>query len=362
MLNDLGLDLVEQRPGELCLSTNVLKPALDTRDLISRADLIAWLPRKHSCITALKLGKGDPSLLMVTAPDLIPQRGSNLRSIVIQEHVTFNWAIVLEAMGSMRQLEELEVSTHIISEELARKLAHLLSESAESMTKVDLSGSIIRSTEMDLIMTGMSKCRELKELKFSATFGSNGLADCLDLLLSAQKLETLYVMEDYGDPFNPAFDVSINVQRNNEQVLAAVGDLLRGNTHLRELRYRLYDHTALEDVFNALETNTVLQCLVITGCDFHPSHHDSRIGTMLKAMLAENEALCSLTFQNCVVSLDAAVLVSEGLRENRNLQTFDVSTCKLDFPALQALCNALHQNATLRVLQVGSFTASLRER
>lgn len=363
VLNALGLDLVEERPGRLCLSTQILAPAFDTSDLnCTSADFFAWLPRKHWCIEALKLGKGDPHLLKVTAPDSLAGRASNLRRIAIQGFASFNWTIALDAVGPMQQLEELEVLNYMMTEELAPKLAQLISDAAESMTRIDLSGSIIWSAEVDVIMRGITKCRKLKELKFCATFGSTGLADCLNLLQSAENVETLYVMEDSGDPDDPTFDVSATVQQNNEQVLAAVADLLRRTTCLKELRYQLYEQDALEGVFKALETNTTLERLVIIGYEFHLPRHDSRIGAMLKAMLAKNRVLRSLTFEECAVGLGAAVLVSEGLSENRALEIFDVSTCELDFPAVHALCNALKQNVTLRSLHVGSFSASLCER
>lgn len=184
VLNALGLDLIEERPGRLCLSMQILAPAFDTSDLnCTSADFFAWLPRKHWCIEALKLGKGDLHLLKVTAPDSLAGRTSNLRRITIQGFVsfdcTFDWTIALDAVGPVQQLEELEVSNYMMTEELAPKLAQLISDSAESMTRIDLSGSIIWSSEVDIIMRGIAKCRKLKELKFWATFDSTGLADCL---------------------------------------------------------------------------------------------------------------------------------------------------------------------------------------
>lgn len=363
VLNAVGLDLVEEGPGRLCLSMQIPKPAFDISNLnCTSADFFAWLPRKHWCIEALELGKGDPHLLKVMAPDSLAGRASKLRRIAIQGFASFNWTVALDALGPVPQLEELEVSNYMLSEELAPKLAQLISDAAESMTRVDLSGSIIWSAEVDIIMRGIAKCRKLRELKFCANFESTGLADCLNALRSAENVETLCVMEDVGDPDDPTFVVNVNVQQNNQQVLAAVADLLRRNTRLKELRYQLYEQATLEGVFKALETNTTLERLVIIGYEFHLPYHDSRMGAMLKAMLAKNRVLRSLTFEECTIGLSAAVLVSEGLSENTTLEIFDVSTCELDFQVVRALCNALKQNVTLRSLNVGSFSASHFER
>lgn len=362
VLNVLGLDLTEQRPGKLCLSTQILRPAFDTSGLNSTsADFIAWLPRKHWCIEALKLGKGDAHLQRVTVPDSLAGRGSNLRSIVIQRPA-FNWAVALDAMRPIQKLEELKVSKYVVRQELASKLAQLIADGAESVTRVDLSRSVITGPEVDVIISAVAKCRKLRELKFCATFGSTGLADFLAVLQYGENLETLDVVEDSGNPDDPTYDVSITVQQNNAQVLAAVAELLTRNLRLKELCYTLYDQAALEGVFKALETNTVLESLVIRGHGFRPSDHDYKIGAMVKAVLARNQALRSLTFKECGICGSAAGVVSEGLRENRTLEVFDMSTCDLDFRAVQALFSALKQNVTLRSLQLDPFNTSLSER
>lgn len=362
VLNALGLDLAEPQPGKLCLSTQVAEGTFDMGNApFSTADFIVWLPRKHWCIEALKLGAGDLSCPTIVVPDSVAGRLPKLRSIVVSGRTNpRHWSVILGALGPVEHLEELQVSV-FIDDDLALRLARLLVTSAGSMKRVDLSQGPAYSEESDMLMCGISKCRKLRELRFCASFNLTGLADFTGWLQETETLEVLCIVEDPGDPDDPAFDDSdmeIDTEENNEAVVAAVVDLLRKNTSLKELRYQCYWCSRLGNAFKALETNTVLRCLEIVGSDFDHFHIDSRMGVVLNSMLVKNEALKSLTLENCTMSEGAAMLIASGLCGNRTLEVFDVSSCDLDFWVIQVLCSTLKENTTLHSLRLGSFRAS----
>lgn len=371
VLNALGLDLAEEQLGRLCLSTQVAECGFDMGDApFSTADFIVWLPRKHWCIEALRLGKGKPSCSTVVVPDSVAGRLTKLRSIVLEAHTQSDtWVVVLDALGPIDQLEKLEVST-FPNEDLALRLARLMATSAGSMTSVDLLGGHIWSGELDILMCGISKCLNLTKLRFCARFNLTGLADFTNWLRSTETLELLCIEEDPGDPDDPTIDndddddddeddkIEIDSDENNEELFVAIVDLLRRNTSLQELRYQRYRCSGLEKAFQALETNTMLRRLIITGGDFDVFRNDTKMGIALRSLLLQNEALQSLTFESCTMSVKSAILISEGLRKNRTLEVLDVSACDLEYPVVIALCSALKENTTLHSLRFGPFSAS----
>ncbi|KAH9364380.1 hypothetical protein HPB48_016255 [Haemaphysalis longicornis] len=362
VLNALGLDLAEPQPGKLCLSTQVAEGTFDMGNApFSTADFIVWLPRKHWCIEALKLSAGDLNCPTILVPDSVAGRLPKLRSIAVTGRTNSkHWSVVLDALGPVEQLEELQVSG-FIDDDLALRLARLLVTSAGSMKRVDLSQGPAYSKELDMLMCGISKCRKLRELQFFASFDLTGLADFTSWLQEIETLEVLCIYDDFDYPSDPTFedtDMEIDSNENNGAMLAFVVDLLRKNMSLKELRYDFYWRSSLGNVFKTLETNTVLRCLEISLSDFENVHIDPRMGIVLNSMLVKNEALKSLTFENYTMSEGDAMLIAAGLCRNRTLEVFDVSSCNLDFWVIQVLCSTLKQNTTLHSLRLGSFRAS----
>lgn len=359
VLHPLQLTLTEQRQGGLCLSSQYYETAADFDVLDTSYDttfFTVWLPKKHPCIKQLGLTPDFPDFNEVTIPD---DRTSppNLQRISIYKNASFDWAVLLNALGPIEQLEELEINEVDMSDSLASTIAQLVFDSAHCIKVFDLGDFYMHCSTANILMSNIPKCEELKELTFDANLSSAGMRDFRTLLQSTETLEKLCLSVYPNWGIDPTMEIDHN--ENNEKLLSAVGDLLRRNTTLTELRYRGQLHL-VTDILNALETNTALSFLTL-DVDMDSPEHGHAIGTALMSMLARNKGLCSLIIEDLAIDYDVAGPMSEGLQQNTTLECLDLSESTVSFSAHHALCNALSVNKTLCSLKIGSCEAEAAE-
>lgn len=359
VLRPLKLSLVEQQPGVLQLLTKQYR-------VEDAASFTVWLPRKHRCVKEIHLGEYFPHLgdhafptsvsnltrLELLTPSALPP--PNLRGISLSKLQERTWVLLLDGLGPVVHLEELAVS-HVKTTNHF-KLARLLSANVKSLRVISLVKMDFRREGGDVVMSGLLKCEKIEELTFDANLSSNGVQHFTKLLRSTESFRKLCLSEDTSYSSDPR-PGKCRRQRN-DQILAAVGDLLRRSTTLTELRYDGRHHPVTA-ILSALETNKVLKILTIRVPG--PAFNILR-GTELKSMLAKNQGLRLLKFEGCRIEDYVGMPLSEGLQYNIALEYLDLSSCFLRFPAAEALCVALGVNQTLRSLNLGHFNVAPGER
>lgn len=363
VLHPLQLNLTEQKRGVLCLSTQRYEttPGFDELDTPYHTTFFTvWLPKKHHCVEELRLTEDFPDFNVITVPYFDVRSPSNVQRISIDGYPTFDWSLLLDALGPIEQLQVLELSDPEVSGRMASSLARLLLNNAAFIKEFRLLYVSDMNCNMgDVLMCSISKCAQLTELTFDANLNSAGVRDFSTLLKSTETLEKLgvTVLPNFGsDP-----TMERNHDENNEKLLTAVGDLLRRNTTLTELRYR-GRVCLVRDILDALETNTTLRSFTLKVCITDQSNYGRVIRAALTSMLARNQGLRSLIFKDFEMDYGVAGLMSEGLKQNTTLECLDLTDSTTSFLALQALCSAFSVNRTLQSLKVGSCEAGADER
>lgn len=368
VLRAVQFRLVEEQPGKLCLRTWARESPVDFNRNgfpYDAAYVTAWLPRKHWCVEELSLNRWDLRPYGTAVPRPFPGlRPSGLRKISMTGNYSpgnapFDWAVVLDAMGPVEQLKSLRCPKLAISDSLASKLAQLLSANASSIRELWFSGCEIGSRASDILFRGISNCKTLVKLRFGVNLSQNSLTLLTKRLQSMETLEVLTLREGHEEDKNQTF-ASFG-QEHNMKGLSAVGDLLRRSTSLKKFRFQPLTPCGIRDCLAALETNTILSDLLISGRHFAQKNIDHDVGVSLRSMLAKNRELHSLTLFSFRVDYEAAVLISEGLQENSTLKTLCVTSSKLSFPAELALYSALKKNTVVQ-LQLDCYGCSVAER
>lgn len=360
VLHPLQLHLAEKTLGVLCLYK------MKTSDDYQKLDtgyhstfFTVWLPKKHKCVQEVKFYGGCLHFKMATIFDTVaPLSPSNLRHISIEAVTSLSCALLLDVLDPLKQLEELKLSDIAVTDSLSSKLARLLVTNADTLREFHLSRVRIPCNNANILVRCISKCKKLKDLSFDGTLSSAGLRDLTTLLNSAETLEKLSLSVEQS--WGVSNGEERNYEKSNEGMLAAVGDLVRRNTILTELRFCGHQGL-LVDVLNALESNDALRCLTIDILESDLMDHGLIFAEALKSMLTKNKGLCSLCLVDFQIDYNIAVLMSEGLQANTTLGCLDLTSSFLSSLALGALCSVLRANRTLRSLKVGSFWVDTSE-
>lgn len=352
VLHPLQLDLTELTPGVLCLSSQRHETAPEFEKLDTPYDttfFTVWLPKKHLCVEQLVLTPAFLDFNEVTVPDVTSP--SNLQCVSIHENASFDWAELLDALSPIEQLEEIVLNDLIMTEDLAYNIAQLVSDNAHCIKVFNLFVLSMHCSIVDILISSLPECEELTELTFDASLSSAAVRYLSTLLRSTEMLKKLdlSVNSNYGiDP-----TVKANQDEINEKLLHAVGDLLRRNTTLTELRYR-GELFPVPGILNALEANTELRHLTLDACYTGSPAHRHPFGRALMSMLARNKGLSLLIIKGVAIDYAVAGPMSEGLKQNTTLKCLDLTDCIVSFSTLHALCSAFSVNTTLRSLKVGS--------
>lgn len=358
VLHPLKLRLAEQTPGVLCLCTisYKTKTSADFEELdtpYSATFFTVWLPKKHRCVEEIELYGSFLRFDTVAIPDSLARSPSNLRCVSIEAGAELDWDMLFDALDPIEHVEELQLGDLTVTDSLNSKLAQLLLTNADSIKVVDLFGIYFSCSSANIFVSSISKCEKLKELSFHANLSSDGLKDFTTLLRSTETLEKLSLVEEQQN-------YGVSDEKYDEEILATVGDLLRRNTTLTELRFRGHRHLLI-DILNALETNCVLRCLAIDTYDTDWADPGHMFAKALKFMLARNKGLRSLCLVDFDIDYHTGGLMSEGLQTNTTLECLDMSGSIVCFLALYALCKLMRVNRTLSSLQVGYFRADKSE-
>lgn len=365
VLGALRLNLHEEKQGSLCLRSPPGRPSIlvDQKTAPYKAAFfIAWLPRKHHCIQALDFTEGNPYFRVPAVPDFISTSPSNIHRISFcglkRGDSSFDWAQLLDCLGATEHLEELCLMNLAVSDSLASKLNQLLLTNASCVKSVKLYNTTIDSSASDILMSGIPKFEELRELAFGVNVDSPGLKNIARMLQCSEKLQKLSMAQQAVDNGGPGAEVTN--QGRNEEIVAVVCDILIKNASPTELYCRANGHF-FTGILKALESNDNLRFLVISCCGFEPLHADSVVGAEFGSMLSKNWGLRSLVFEDCIIDHEFALMISAGLQQNATLECLNLSGNESSYTAVYNLCGSLTKNNTC-FLKIGYFAASRNQR
>ncbi|XP_077530439.1 uncharacterized protein LOC144142660 isoform X2 [Haemaphysalis longicornis] len=339
VLDTFLIDLHEPQPGKICLAIIPGSPSTYRNDPHDTAFLTVWLLRKHRCIETLELYESGP-LKKVAVPKDVARFVTNLRHVSIEGGAPANWCRLLDAIGPIYRLESLRLVGFDVNYALAAKLDELLSANANSVRKVHIVGLFTDSRISDDLMRGISNCRNLRYLGVFCGLGPRGregLALCLRFNTTLEKF----------------------CLNHDQDVEEAFCDFMRPNMTLKELTYWCRCDGRIQDVLRAVEKDHVLEHLAVK-CVRLNSGSQRVMEQGLRSLLLKNKSLSSLELEGCHISGQFGKLIAGGLRGNKTLERLDVSACRVDFQAVQSLCEALTQNTCS--VKFGSLEASPLER
>ncbi|KAL1420375.1 hypothetical protein MTO96_024208 [Rhipicephalus appendiculatus] len=334
VLAPMRLQVVEEIPGYLCLRTrqgNKRPTIMDSA--YSPAYFIAWLPRKHRCIVAVKFGQGETELDRSTVPQSLLDFTTQVRQVTIGGIGAFDCRSLMDSLGGVANLEALVLDEATVGDPLSAALGGLLVANADTVRTVSVTRSFIPGGASNTLTEAVSRCVNLKELTYNAHLDFQGLKYLKDLIQSADSLEKLCLREALNSVVNPADD------RQNEELLSTVAELARRSRSTLDFCYHAYTHV-FTSALRGLEASTVLRHLEISKCDCVTG---PTVGPLLKCALSSYAGLQSLTFRACEFDATAAELLA-------------------GFPQMQTLLGALEKNKTLQLLQVDFLAASEEQR
>ncbi|KAH9380546.1 hypothetical protein HPB48_008703 [Haemaphysalis longicornis] len=333
-LKAFQIDIQEPLPGKLALAIIPEGPPVHQDDPDDTAYLWIWLLRKHRCIETLKL-HGSSFRHNVAVPDLVAGFASNLRHIAIEDGEFAYWSSVLDAIGPINNLRSFTLTGYGVLDALLVKLAELLSANANSLREVHVDwlsnayGLSNDSRSSDIVMSGISSCKNLASLAFRAELGSPGSESLAMLLRSSRTLKEFWLDRD------PAIE-------------EAFCDFMRTNTTLTELHYSCRYARYISDVLRSVENDNTLELLAI-DCRLSALGNPLVMVQCLRSLLSNNRRLRTLKIKNAEICGKFGGLLAEGLSENETLECLDASNYGVLFEAVQPLCHALTINKTCSV-------------
>ncbi|KAH7975291.1 uncharacterized protein LOC125760032 [Rhipicephalus sanguineus] len=353
VLAPLRLQVVEEIPGYLCLRTRQgnKKPKV-MNSAYNPAYFIAWLPRKHRCIVAVKFGQGEMDLDRSTVPPSLFDYTPEIRQVTIGGIGAFDCSSLMDSLGGVANLEALVLDEATVGDPLSVALGGLLVANYDTVRTVSVSRSFVPGGASNTLTEAISRCLNLKELTYNAHLDFQGLKYLKNLIHSADSLEKLCLREALNTVVDPVDD------RQNEELLATVAELAQRSASSLDFCYHAYTHV-FTSALRGLEASTVLRHLEISKCDCVTG---PTVGPLLKCALSSYAGLQSLTFRACEFDATAAELLAGALEENTTLRQLLVFDVIISFPQMQTLLGALEKNKTLQLLQVDFLAASEEQR
>ncbi|KAL3227526.1 hypothetical protein MRX96_004223 [Rhipicephalus microplus] len=351
VLAPLRLQVVEEIPGLLCLRTRQAnkKPAV-FNSTYNTAYFIAWLPRKHRCVIAVKFGQGQRKLDRSTVPQCLLNFTPEVRQVTIGGIGPFNCSSLMDSLGAVTNLEALVVNEATVGDPLSAALGELLVKNIDTVRTVSVNNSFIPSGASHTLTEAISRCVNLKELTYNAHLDFEGVTYLKNLIRSAGSLETLCLREVLTSVVYEADE------QQNEELLATVTELARRST--LDFCYHAYAHL-FTNALRGLEASMALRHLEISKCDCATG---PTVGPLLKCALSSYAGLQSLTFRACEFDAASAELLAAALEQNTTLRQLLVIDVIISFSQMQTVLVALEKNKTLQLLQVDFLTASEEQR
>ncbi|KAH6921709.1 hypothetical protein HPB50_004224 [Hyalomma asiaticum] len=363
VLNPLHLHLSERTLGKLQLCTRERTvaegPQKDVDIEYDAAYFTAWLPRKHGCIDTICITGHHPHPRLFILPETSGEQwASKLRHIFIEGDASYDWALLLDNIGPVSSLETFELRGVCVSDSFGTKAGELLSANRASVETVALSETTITGAASEAVVSGISKCKNLRKLVFSPNLNTSAVRSLAKLVRLTKTLETLHLQSEHASQMHSS---ESRYRINELEMSLAVAALLKQNTFLVELRYQASKQPII-NILMAVEASDTLKHLAIIGDNYKVNYFEEDLADFLKTVLLKNQSLRSLKLESFKILRDASMHLLKGLQGNTTLETFDLSQCCMDVAEVQYICSALRQNSTLHTLTIKAHSGSNSDR
>lgn len=348
VLNLYGLNLAEFEPGKLSLTSfkthpsSYLQSHRTSRPQYTTTFFIAWLPRKHQCLHAMRLSHplyvasdGVTSVMFDCASQEVATAGnaSNLRFLQLQKYVDIEKVcnVLRTSVGS---LETIDLSERIRSMHIPQSLASLVHRSTPRINRFGVDG-LCRHDRWGMLHAVL-QCPMLTDLTVQLPFMERFPWTVADLLQHCGNLEKLCL--DLPEP-----EWSRSYTRLDEAFAA--------NHRLTELRVTAHSEVLCRAMCKAVTRSPSVKT-------FHLStgwQERHCIEWYVASLLSKNSVLEALKLAFFEICPGGAERLARGLADNTTLMTFDVSKSTADASAFASLVGALERNSTLKKLRLGKF-------
>ncbi|CAN7985737.1 unnamed protein product [Ixodes pacificus] len=335
----LDAQLQEVKPGVLgvvCLRGYYWAPVYSNLPRRHACMLLHWLLMVHPCVKVLELRETFLDQYPALFCDAL-RMSSGLRRLKLSKYYVDRNVImdVVDAIGSMKHLEELEFTrTWISKDALTRLFAHLgrmPSFKSFSYHRVEM-----LAPKSELLLQNLRSCKNITVLLLdtfslipgdSQVLAENLVQDCT--------LRELTINSDHSYKMEPIF--------------RALGD----NQSLRKLHILDCSPTLLEtlSLVESMSKNATLEHLLMDG-----SFRSSSPMEPLAELVEKNKGLKKLVLP-CTVQ--CITPFADAIRKNKVMQELSLGSCKMTADEGQAFLNALAANSSLQHVDMGSVRANL---
>ncbi|KAH7954662.1 hypothetical protein HPB49_020704 [Dermacentor silvarum] len=350
VMHRLAFELVETRPGRLRLSSIPHgKAGSDTTAAARQASfLVSWLLARHCCIDEFGVTCAVPcGRPLEETPFPIRLRPSSaqgakrsIRWLVIEERPTA--ALVVQDIDAITDLVTVRISARAVRAQFATEVEKLLRRNASSIKSVDIS---------DMNRLPRNIIRALECLVRCESLSLSSLMDFVrglpDVEAVAQLMRTSTALKE------------LTVDPVMETQISLMAKALECNATLTKLTLFIPDSATLpKGLFPALEANTALKELWLTGC----CCIDEQCGQALASALQKNTCLRDIHIEDVQIDHSCMVEWPDALSKNNALECFQLSSDQLPLSGISALCKILSTNKVLKKLVFAGFRASREER
>ncbi|MBN9230889.1 MAG: hypothetical protein J0I93_08555 [Legionella sp.] len=265
-----------------------------------------------------------------------------------------------QALKALVQLKTLKLSQNRINSDGVRNLGAGLAEN-KSLTCLDLSGNEIKNLGLSYITQALIENKTLTSLDLGFNEIDNaGVVHLVELVNNSHTLTCLdlsgnNILATGINRLSTALQTSTSLTQlrfvdsnlGNAE-MKELGNLLQKNTSIATLEIRSNAITDLQDLADALVTNTSL-----TNLDLGFNKFGCAGAQYLAESLKMNAHLIHLDLSSTEIEDTGLFLLSEALKENRTLRTLDLWNCKITTQGVMKLAEALAVNTTLKKLALG---------
>ncbi|CAN7985038.1 unnamed protein product [Ixodes hexagonus] len=335
----LDAQLQELSPGVLgvvVLRGYYAAPVYSNPPIRHAAMLLHWLLMEHPCVKVLELRERFLEKYPMLFCDAL-RESSGLTRLKLSKYCPDDSVCldVVNAIGSMKHLEELELVRFGMPKEAIARLAAVLGQ-MPSLKSFAYHRVGLRGPKSELLLQGLKSCKNITVL----------LLDNYSLVPGGGKM-----LADYLAQSCALRELTIhNVGKSSlEPILNVLGE----NQSLKKLHLDQFSPTLPETVslVESLIKNITLEQLLMDGGFRRPDL------APFAELVEKNKGLKELTLPRG--SVQCITPFAEAIRKNEVMQKLSLCSCTMAAVEAQAFLNALAANSSLQRLDVGSVKADL---
>lgn len=347
VLHPASVELIETEPARLTLrSTPTERRQFNDEDeLFDAAYVFSRLPAAHRCVQSVKLEGAVFFHRPVSTLALALGRSRNVRHLALRgaNDSPVCAEELAEGLAALGTLESLEFALHGVNDILSRSLADLLRRNASHVTSVAI-GVNMSQRNASRLLRALQSCRSLSDLSIDGTTLGTGcvksLARLVRVTTSLKKLVLSYCVPSDDENARDVFDA------------------FRVNTSIAELRISQCGGDVVP-VFEALVENGALSHLCLCSCFMKGG---ARGAQHLGAALRSNKGLRHLELEGCDVDELGVEALARGLKANCTLETLNLTRNGVAVRSINAFCDTLRRNNTLKSVVFNRVQGSEQER